>query len=165
MKYFAYGSNMSYLRLKERVPSAIRLEMAVLNNHQLRFHMSGIDGSGKCDSYQTNNIEDRVIGALYEINESEKSILDQAESLGTGYNEKLVLVQSSSGQLFEAFTYYAIKLDISLKPFSWYLNHVITGAKETKLPAEYLAYIESIECIEDPNKNREAIELAMYFNK
>jgi hypothetical protein len=162
VKYFAYGSNMSLLRLKERVPSSIKLEIVTLKNHQLRFNMSGSDGSGKCDSFETNNSEDSVIGVLFEINENEKIILDRAESLGDGYHEKFVFVQNYSGEMFEALIYCAIKIDPSLKPYSWYLNHVIIGAKETELPAEYLAVIESIECIEDLNKNREAKERAMY---
>jgi gamma-glutamylcyclotransferase len=162
VKYFAYGSNMSLVRLQERVPSAQKLEMVTLKNHQLRFNMSGTDGSGKCDSFETNNSEDIVIGALFEINENEKVILDRAESLGFGYNEKFVFVQNYSGEIFEALIYCAIKIDASLKPYSWYLNHVIIGAKETKLPLDYLAAIESVECIEDLNKNREARERAMY---
>ncbi|WOH36377.1 gamma-glutamylcyclotransferase family protein [Thalassotalea fonticola] len=162
MKYFAYGSNMSLNRLQERVPSARKLEIVTLKNHQLRFHMSSIDGSGKCDSFQTNNHEDIVIGALFEINKNEKWVLDRAESLGFGYEEKLVFVENSSGESFEALTYYAIKIDASLKPYSWYLNHVIIGAKETEVPIDYLAVIESIECIEDPDKNRDAKQRAIY---
>jgi hypothetical protein len=162
VKYFAYGSNMSLVRLQERVPSARKLEIVTLKNHQLRFNMSGTDNSGKCDSYETNNSEDLVIGVLFEINVNEKVILDRAESLGTGYNEKFVFVQNGSGEIFEALIYCAIKTDDSLKPYSWYLNHVIVGAKETKLPTDYLAVIESVECIEDPNKNREVKERAIY---
>lgn len=162
MKYFAYGSNMSHVRLKQRVPSAQKLEIVTLKNHQLRFNMSGYDGSGKCDAFETNNIEDLVIGALFEINESEKEILDRAESLGTGYHEKFVVVENYAGETFEALIYCAMKIDPSLKPYSWYINHVIVGAKETKLPAHYIAVIESIECIEDLDTNREAKERAMY---
>lgn len=162
MKYFAYGSNMSLLRLQERVPSAKKLEIVTLKCHQLRFHMSSHDGSGKCDSFQTNNNDDIVIGALFEINKNEKGVLDKAESLGYGYGEKFVHVHNELGETFEALTYYAIKIDASLKPYSWYLNHVVVGAKETKLPKDYLAVIESIECIEDPDINREAKERAMY---
>lgn len=162
MKYFAYGSNMSLLRLQERVPSAKKLEIVTLKNHQLRFNMSGTDGSGKCDSFQTNNNEDIVIGVLFEININEKCVLDRAESLGDGYDEKCVSVQNESGETFEALTYYAIKIDDSLRPYSWYLHHVIVGAKEAKLPSDYLAIIESIECINDPNINREAMERDIY---
>jgi gamma-glutamylcyclotransferase len=162
MKYFAYGSNMSLLRLQERVPSAKRLEIVTLKNHQLRFNMGADDGSGKCDSFQTNNNEDIVIGALFEINITEKGILDRAESLGYGYDEKLVFVENDLGEVFEALIYCAIKIDPSLKPYSWYINHVIIGAKETKVPAHYLAFIESVECIEDPDHSRDAQQRAMY---
>ena len=162
MKYFAYGSNMSLLRLQKRVASAKKLERVTLKNHQLCFNMSSTDGSGKCNALQTNNSDDQVIGALFEMDESEKWILDQAESLGTGYDEKFVFVENSLGEVFEALIYCAIKIDDSLKPYSWYLNHVIIGAKETKLPPAYLAAIESVRCIEDPDKKREAKERAMY---
>jgi gamma-glutamylcyclotransferase len=153
---------MSLVRLQERVPSAQKLEIFTLKNHQLRFNMSGIDGSGKCDSFETNNKEDQVIGALFEINENEKVVLDRAESLGYGYHEKFFLVHNDAGEMFEALIYCAIRIDASLKPYSWYLNHVIIGAQETKSPAHYLAVIEYIECIEDLDKHREAKERAMY---
>lgn len=162
MKYFAYGSNMSLLRLQQRVPSAQKIGKVTLKNHQLRFNMSGKDGSGKCDSFETKNSEDAVIGALFEINENEKPILDKAESLGSGYNEKLVSVQNDLGEVFEALIYCAMRIDPSLKPFSWYLHHVIVGAKETKLPVDYLAIIQSVECIEDQNREREEKERAIY---
>ena len=162
MKYFAYGSNMSLLRLQHRVPSAKRPEIAYLKNHQLRFNMSGKDGSGKCDAFATENSQDTVIGVLFDIDDNEKASLDVAEGLGSRYNEKLVLVENASGKVFEALIYCAIKIDPTLKPFSWYLNHVIIGARETNLPADYVAYIESVECIEDPDQNREAKERDIY---
>ena len=36
--YFAYGSNLSTPRLRARVPSARKLESAVLTHHRLVFH-------------------------------------------------------------------------------------------------------------------------------
>ena len=162
MKYFAYGSNMSLLRLRERVASAERVGVFVLKEHQLRFHKISNDGSGKCDAFQTNNTGDMVVGALFEINEDEKGALDRAESLGDGYDEKVVKVQSDSGETFAAFTYYATKIDSSLQPYSWYLNHVVIGAQETDVPAQYLNVIQSVECLEDPDKNRDAQQRAIY---
>tara|TARA_R110000737_G_scaffold319206_4_gene330361 strand:- start:130 stop:621 length:492 start_codon:yes stop_codon:yes gene_type:complete len=162
MKYFAYGSNMSLLRLQERVPSAKKLAVVTLKSHQLRFNMRGDDGSGKCDAFQTNNSQDIVVGVLFEINKNEKGTLDRAESLGHGYDEKLVTVENDSGEVFEALIYCALKIDSSLKPYSWYLNHVIIGAKVTALPIDYLAIIEAVECIDDPDKSRDLKERAIY---
>lgn len=162
MKYFAYGSNMSIARLRQRTPSAERVGTFILTGHELRFHQLSKDGSGKCDAYQTNNPLSQVYGALFEINEKEKPALDLAESLGVSYGEKVVKIVSASGEVHEAITYYGLNTAPSLKPFSWYLNHVVIGARESQLPAPYLKLIEATECIEDGDTLRDKRERAMY---
>lgn len=162
MKYFAYGSNMSLSRLRGRVPSAKRLGIFILDEHDLRFHKIGKDGSGKCDAFLTENSEDSVIGALFEINKCEKKALDRAEGLGYGYDEKVVRVHNDAGDFVEATTYYATSIDPSLKPYSWYLNHVTVGAKETNVPEKYLNNIQHIECLEDTDKKRAAEQCAIH---
>jgi len=163
VKYFAYGSNMSLPRLKERVPSAERIGMFTLFEHSLRFHkVSKEDGSAKCDALLTNNLDDYVVGALFEISEDEKSVLDRAEGLGFGYQEKRVLVSDVQGNSFEAVTYYATNTDSSLLPYSWYLHHVIQGAKVTGVPTGYLDALSATKSKEDPDKERDARERAIY---
>ncbi|MEW6982536.1 gamma-glutamylcyclotransferase family protein [Colwelliaceae bacterium 6471] len=162
MKYFAYGSNMSLARLQQRVPSAKRIAVVFLEQHQLRFHKLSLDGSGKCDAYLTGETNDLVIGTLYEIDGKEKWALDEAEGLGHGYDIKNVQVRTNSGEIIDAFTYYAIRIEPSSKPYSWYLNHVITGAKEINIPPAYLAKILAIESIEDHDRQRDANERAIH---
>lgn len=163
MYYFAYGSNMSLSRLKKRVPSAVSLGCHKLNEHDLRFHKSSKDSSGKCDAYLTSNADDVIYGALFKIDPIEKSALDRAEGLGYGYNEKEVIVIAQDGSSIKAITYFATNIDKTLKPYSWYMRHVLTGAKETSLPTEYIENkINSIESIEDRDKDRNAKELAIY---
>lgn len=162
MKYFAYGSNMSLRRLKKRVPSAEMVGMFSLKSHDLAFHKSSKDGSGKCDAYFTGNIEDNIFGALFEIDENEKRSLDRAEGLGYGYDEKRVEVEDELGNTFEAVTYVATNIDKSLTPYSWYLNHVVVGAKETGVPVSYLENIQAVTASEDPNKARDKEQREMY---
>jgi len=163
VKYFAYGSNMSLLRLKGRVPGAERIGMFTLVEHSLRFHKwSKKDGSAKCDALFTGNPDDCVIGALFEIPDCEKGPLDTAEGLGFGYEEKRVMVTDAQGNSLEAFTYYATATDASLLPYSWYLHHVIQGAKETGVPADYLNAISATKSQEDPDRERDARERAIY---
>lgn len=164
MKYFAYGSNMSLARLQERVPSAVRHGVFTLVGHQLRFHMESDDGSGKCDAYQTNNEEDVVIGALFDMHEDDKVYLDRAESLGSGYDAKTVIVRNNLGETFEALIYFAIKINSSLKPYGWYLNHVVIGAIEMNLPAQYTDIIQATKSIEDLDTNRDAKQRSIYPN-
>jgi gamma-glutamylcyclotransferase len=163
MKYFAYGSNMSFLRLRARVPSAERIDVCTLASHQLRFHKAGKDGSSKCDAYLTGNSDDVIVGALFNINADEKKYLDIAEGLGHGYNIKSVTVKDSRGNPIDAFTYYAISTDPSLKPYSWYLHHVVVGAIETKVPSIYLEDIQSVQSIEDPDLERASEQRAIYL--
>jgi len=162
MKYFAYGSNMSLSRLRERTPSAMRLASCTLNNHALRFHKAGKDGSGKCNAFETGNPKDFVMGALFEICSGEKPALDQAEGLGFGYDEKMVLLTDGSGGRVEALTYYATSINEVLKPYSWYKHHVLVGARESVLPLPYVAEVQLIASWEDPDRERDARQRAIH---
>ncbi len=168
LKYFAYGSNKSLARLQQRVPSAEFLGLYSLKSHQLTFHNEGVDGSGKCDAFETSNENDIVYGALFNMHIKDKPTLDKAEDLGTRYNIKTVTVYREDESLEhlpqkeEAFMYYGLCLEPSLKPFSWYLNHVVTGAKEINSPSDYLALLEAIETTEDPNTERHHKEFAIH---
>lgn len=87
---------MSLPRLRERVPSAELIGVSTLAEHSLRFHkVSKKDGSGKCDALFTKDSNDYIVGALFEISESEKEALDRAEGLGYGYQDKKVVVSDA----------------------------------------------------------------------
>lgn len=154
---------MSLPRLRERVPSAERVGIFTLPEHCLKFHkISKKDGSGKCDAHFTGNPDDLVIGAVFEISDNEKEKLDKAEGLGYGYKQKEIIVYDAQGGSLEAFTYYATNTDPLMQPYTWYLFHVIYGAKETGVPADYLKAIESTISKEDPNLERDKDELSKY---
>ena len=161
MIYFSYGSNMSINRLQARIDGVSKLGIAILRNHDLRFHKVGKDGSSKCDVYEVNNTEYFVIGVVYKIIPSERPKLDKIEGLGHGYEEKQIAVDMD-GEMVEAFTYYANKIDVNLKPLYWYKEHVLKGARENQFPEEYIRKIEMIESIDDHNKERHDRELAIY---
>jgi len=161
MIYFSYGSNMSIFRLSSRIP-ATRIGVAMLREHQLRFHkVSNKDGSAKCDAFQTDHVDDVVIGVVYQINAIDKPVLDVYEGTGNGYDVKTVHVEMDDVQV-EAFTYYATELDAGLKPFCWYKQHVLTGAKENDLPDHYIDMIRAVESVNDSNLGRLRKELSIY---
>ena len=162
LHYFAYGSNMSIARLRSRVPSARSLGCCRLEEHDLRFHKAGRDGSAKCDALHTGRKQDLVHGVLFRIDALERPALDMAEGLGHGYGDKAVTVIGSQGEHVAAFTYEALLIDETMRPFSWYLNHVLIGARESHLPREYIARIEAVSCIEDHDREREARERAIH---
>jgi len=163
MFYFSYGSNMSWKRLRARVPSAEKIGTGILDQHLLRFHKSGRDKSAKCDAYHSGDPEHRVVGVLYKIHPDEKPALDEVEGVGSGYEIKDVVISQENGIPVEAFTYYATDVDADLKPFDWYRQHVLIGAREHNLPDEYVEAIEVIEFVEDNNAERRARELSIYL--
>lgn len=160
---FTYGSNMSHRRLRARVPSARFVAVTELPAHRLRFHKSAGDGSAKCNAEDTGHSGDRVMGVVYEIADAEKSDLDRHEALGFGYDEKQVELKTEQGTL-RAWMYYATRINNSLKPFHWYKDHVLIGARENGLPADYITQIEAVESIDDPKPERHARELSIYSN-
>jgi hypothetical protein len=84
MNYFAYGSNMWTPRLRARVPSCRFNTIARLLRHRLCFHKKSVDGSSKCDAFETGSERDAVWGVVFDILPSEKQALDKAEGLGNG---------------------------------------------------------------------------------
>ena len=162
MLYFAYGSNLSLARLRQRVPSAERLGVYRLPGYQLRFHKASTDGSAKCDAFFTGDSSHQVLGAVYKMNPAERPVLDQAESLGTGYNARQVWVQHSDGHSLEALIYYAIRIREDVIPYDWYKHHVLVGAQEVQLPEYYIQTIASVKAVPDPDRQRAGKEWAVH---
>ncbi|MBU0944596.1 MAG: gamma-glutamylcyclotransferase [Proteobacteria bacterium] len=162
MKYFAYGSNMSQDRLKARVSSVRPIGVYMLNGHELKFHKIGRDGSAKCDASFTGSDKDVIEGVVFEIDPGEVAGLDLTEGVGKGYEKKLVIVTNTQGDTIEAFSYVATTIDDSLQPFTWYKTHVLIGARNAGLSAQYIFRIESLKAIKDLNQERERSELIIY---
>lgn len=152
--YFAYGSNMSTARLRERIPSCKRLGIATLPGHALRFHKLSTDKSGKCNAFASGE-DNSVVGVLFGFDPAERAKLDKAEGVGSGYERAMVTVINDKGRRRKVLTYLATPDYIydSLKPYDWYKDFVLAGGREHGLPPEYIAeYIQSVEAIQDPNK-------------
>lgn len=151
--YFAYGSNLHPLRLLERVASAELVGVCRYEAHRLAFDKQGRDGSGKCTLVNTGSEADVVYGALYTLDPVQKRDLDRFE--GSGYCEHQITLQCH-GQEYHCFTYLAQRSYIidSLKPYHWYKQLIVLGARYLRLPDPYLASIESVASIDDPDVGR-----------
>ena len=148
--YFAYGSNMLTARIEERLGPCGRLGAACLTGHVLRFHkLGGLDGTGKCDAFPSDDPGDRVWGALLRLTETQLARLDTIE--GPGYRRVAVGVTCDE-QLVEATMYLAKRetRDSCLRPLDSYKKMVLAGARELDLPADYIAAIEAVPSL--PNR-------------
>lgn len=155
LHYFAYGSNLHPLRLTERTPSARLLGITTLSHHRLTFHKRSHDGSGKCSLVKTDVAEDVVYGALYELDPAHKYALDRHEGKGLGYIEGRVRVQQG-GREYTCFTYLAHPSHIveDIPPYHWYKQMVLLGARYLAFPVPYVAAIEAVASVEDPDEDR-----------
>jgi hypothetical protein len=139
--YFAYGSNMSTPRLRERARSRRPIGIAALPRHQLRFHKRRKDGAAKCDAFRTEDPADVVHGVLFEIANDDKAALDRAEGLGHGYSDEEIEVIREDGEIVRCRAYIASPeaIDASLRPTAEYKQFVVDGAREHGLPEDYIA--------------------------
>jgi len=151
--YFAYGSNLHPVRLTERVPSAQLLGIAQLHRYTLKFHKQGQDGSGKCSVLSTGVETDKVYGAIYSIDPAHKKQLDEFE--GEGYRDESIELQYQD-KSYQCFIYIAHEafIDSNLKPYHWYRDLVLAGARFLQFPENYVAGIEDVTSTEDPDRYR-----------
>jgi len=156
--YFAYGSNLHPERLGRRTPSRRLVGVAELPGYDLRFHKrSGVDGSAKCDAYFTGDDDHRVLGVVYAMAEVDFPALDRVESLGSGYALEVRPV-TVDGRGLEVFLYVAQSgyIDPGSRPFGWYRDLVLQGARYHAFPEAYVRGIAEVQPVADPNPDRAA---------
>ena len=152
IKYAAYGFNLHPIRLSERIPSAKLLGKGILVGKSLRFHKRSKDGSGKCNIVDDD--QQQVYVAVYELDESEKPALDNAEGVGYGYRSEEVKVDGFG----ECITYIAedSHIDDSLKPYTWYKEMLLVGCEKLEIPKAYIDHIRCVDANDDFDQQRQA---------
>jgi hypothetical protein len=151
--YLAYGSNLHPLRLGARIDAPRVIGVVELPGYCLAFHKRGMDGSGKCLFYDEVDRTQRVYGVLYAIEGRLAADLDALE--GPGYRRQHLSV-AVAGRTYAPYLYAAAPehRDPGLVPYHWYKGLVLAGARYHGLPADYLAAIDAIPSLPDPNPGR-----------
>jgi gamma-glutamylcyclotransferase len=155
---FAYGSNMCSGRFRDyKVRPLGPGRAALLDGSVLKFNKRSTDGSGKATIFQSPG--NSLWGVLYEVTTADLLMLDDGER-GYGRKSATVLVES---QPVTAWLYIAERPDttMQLRPYSWYKRFIVEGAREHTLPPDYIARLEVIEYLIDPNQARHAQRMAL----
>ncbi|MDZ7753116.1 MAG: gamma-glutamylcyclotransferase family protein [Gammaproteobacteria bacterium] len=148
--YLAYGSNLHPERLRQRTPSARLLGTTSLEGWGLRWHKRSVDGSAKCDVAAAPGGALVVHGAVYAIAAPEWAALDAAE--GAGYAaHALEIPEYGRVFLYRARPQYVVE---GLRPYRWYRDYVLWGARYHGFPAPYIAQIFALPWDEDPDPRR-----------
>jgi hypothetical protein len=151
---FACGSNMCSGRLRDYGVSPEGTgRAAVLTGYRLLFNKKSTkDNSGKANV--DSSADSQVWGVLYTISDSDLRTLDSGED---GYRPVLSQVQTLDGVETDAWVYIASAPDPdpNLRPYTWYKRFLVEGATEHVLPAHYIAALEQVVAIPDPNASRD----------
>lgn len=137
---------MSSRRITERCPNSVFIGVAKVSGWKLVFNKRSKDGSGKANLVYIGG-DNLVWGVIWDISEGDKVLLDKAEGLGWGYDELKLFVINDLGEEIECVCYIATDekyLDNGLKPYDWYKQLCLLGAREHNIPGDYILTIESV---------------------
>lgn len=140
--YFAYASNMDRTQMKQRGGDPAEARVARLDNHELNFEKVARGGTG------TGNLvpaEGQVVyGVLYRVTGQQLRTLDRFEGVPDHYRRSQVTVTDEQGNKIAAQVYLARKVRKGLKPDRIYLQHILQGAQEHNLPADYIQQLKKV---------------------
>jgi hypothetical protein len=158
---------MNIKRLQERVSFAQKITIAYLKGYNLVCNKVSKDGSAKANVILDDNEDNIVWGVLYDIHQNEKSLLDKAEGLGSGYNEMPLTFYDIQGNQHLAQIYIADRKFTNdvLKPYDWYNGYILSGAIQNNLPEWYIEFLDNLESIVDLNTIRRNKNLALIISE
>jgi hypothetical protein len=140
--YFAYGSNMSLEQIKDRCPSCEFKGVVVLNGKKVvcnKLSKNKIDHfAGLVDSPT-----DQVMGVLYQLSFKDISYLDGKEK---GYHRnagEFLVEEIGTGRPIDCFTYLVTNPVTPHRPTAEYLERILKGCRDHKLPLEYMEKIQA----------------------
>lgn len=137
---FAYGSNMKTERMVERVPGAKVTGRVFAGNRKMVCNKKSKDGSGKANLVESPGSV--TWGVLYEI---EDDALDKLDRVEGGYERVLLGVTADDDTRVIAQAYVSDQVTGDPRPFAWYKELILDGAREHNLPVAYIDYLEEIE--------------------
>ncbi|KAK2577541.1 hypothetical protein KPH14_003625 [Odynerus spinipes] len=152
--YFAYGSNLLMKRIHFNNPTAVRKDIGCLKNYRLDFiTFTKRWGGAAATIVPTENF--CVWGAIWELDKCNLSTLDCQEGVTDSiYFPLIVNVETLSGAILECRVYQQCStpkeyikpmlLPKERRPSPLYLETVIKGAQESKLPNSYINFLKTI---------------------
>ena len=143
LNYFAFGSNMSAQRMRERLGWSPSRSGVILPDYEMIFNKHSNDGGKANIMYSSGNL---VEGILYSVNEEDLLILDKYEGVATKqYKRHEIEVQNNNKNSISAVAYKALNTGKASAPTEEYLNYILKG-KEFLSPG-YYTKLKSTETI------------------
>ncbi len=142
--YFAYGSNMDEIQMKNRCPGAKLVGKAELRNYVLAFTIYSPERKCGCADIVPNPTQS-VWGLLYAVTPKDLEALDVYEGTPMHYRRISVAVVGESETEKTAETYEVVSKAITFqKPSQDYLEKLTSAAEKFSFPDVYRAFLGSI---------------------
>ena len=148
--YFAYGSNMSADRMKQRLGWDAPRRASTLRDFQLVFDQAGFNDSSWSPANIRSDQGGLVEGIVYEVEEKELKILDGYEKY---YQRLEVKVMAAQEKILDAVTYLSKKSRGEKPPTQEYLNFLLEG--KSFLSREYFDELSRIQVIPEDSMKQE----------
>lgn len=108
------------------------------HGRRLECNKHGRDGSGKANLMEAAG--ETVWGVLYRLSRHQLDTLDRFEG---GYTRAELEVHAADAT-HRAWTYVSLRLTEDPRPFDWYKELMLAGAREHGLPDEWLARLQTL---------------------
>lgn len=145
--YFAYGSLLAREEIAKTTPGAIPIAIALLLHYRLVFNKHSTKWGGDA----ANIVEDAkavVWGYVYEVNNEERQRLISRE-IGYELVEDLTVITEQPGEPAtqrQVFSFQATTICAeNCGPMSAYVQTIVQGARQRKLPEEYIKTIQAFD--------------------
>jgi gamma-glutamylcyclotransferase len=146
--YFAYGFNLNLEKMNQKCTKPCVLAIARLANHKIGFYEHSVVWDGALETVIPDT-QSEVWGVLYQLEPYAWDQLDNCEDVrldGTGeYFHYPVEVLDEQNTIREASMYKKARLGEPKLPSTEYLDVIIRGAKEQRLPEEYIKTLQNID--------------------
>ena len=165
LKYFAYGSNLRIEQMKDRCddyraePTTPRLAKAIgWRLHFPRYEKSRNGGVASIERDDTGV----VWGVVYELTVADWHLLNRSEEYDptrdpqlNSYNWRTITVTTvgRDGEDSEEVGTYIATIDQEHLPSATYIDIIIAGARERKLPIEYIRELMNLQRIAAPGSS------------
>ncbi len=148
--YFAYGSNLDPdTFLQRRAMAPLRKQRGRLARFQICFDLPvGPGERGVANLIAAD--EGHTWGVCFELSIEDCKRLDRSEGVDLGvYDRHQVNIVDEGGNEIPAFTYISKHRAAARKPSPRYIGLILKGAREHRLPTDYVCYLESFEVAVD----------------
>ena len=146
--YFAYGSNMDPIRMKNRRIDFLDRKKGILNDYKLVFNKKASSNPKMGYANIEKELGAIVEGVLYRIKGEDFFKLDHFEGFPKHYTKIDVIIKNDKDEKIESITYKAQKDEIqeNIKPSKKYIRHLL-AAKDV-LSKDYYCSLLKIKTID-----------------